>query len=73
MAIGSPNSKWLARRPRRSGASSIDGRSSRINDAAWTSSIAAAAGTACEALPRHSSAERSTSEARTCFEGASAV
>ena len=39
MAIASPNSRWFDFRPRRSGASSIDGRSSRMSDDAWTSSI----------------------------------
>src|SRR5688572_7800082 len=44
MARSSPNSRCSVGAPRRRSASSIDGRSSRINDDAWIISMAAAAG-----------------------------
>ena len=63
----------VRRRPRRSVALSMAGRSSRMSDDVCTSSIAAAAASACAAVPPHSSAESSVSTGRTRFDGAKSV
>ena len=58
MAMASPCCRWFAAFPRRNGASSIDGRSSRMRDEAWTSSITAATGTARAASPPQISTDK---------------